>query len=1416
MKKKLRISVISCVLFSLLWMLMPQHLFAEDTTSPIDTFSISWSTKKLTGVVDYDATDPKKVTITPSKNAINAAGTSISAQVKLDLTNPFISKNALKIKLPKTIFKDRNMQDAGSYSIGLSKGEDALFNYTESTDGKSLIITNTQDITEAMTLLFDVTYYSYNKEENLLPSTITSGQQSKVQAELYLNDTLDRTSDELQVSYQTKADLISIEKGKHQKWETWQSEWGSKPEDAKDYFYICWSIRGELADNSVRPVKITLTDTVSNEGSVVGWYDYKFDDFLGDHLGHSNFVQGGTTKEIEQDTIDKTKFITHVVVKYPRKDFETSPKIENTITAELSDLYMNDRPSIQAEKNSTAAYVYSKFNFVYPPGKYNLVKGFTNYQNWGNSISRGYFNIMEKSKIGDELPEIYGHWMNKAETYGGVFTRDENAAENDVDSYGKNPYTVELVDDFITLENERLDEKDYAFTTVNVSFDEANLVVNEEASGGIGHTEKADTNYGEWSDTELFGKTSLDGEWEKIGKFTCNLSKQFDFHPISGNIQNNVTRTNPVVLPEGIVAIKAEHKSKHYKNTLFLEIRMKLRKTEHVAKLMEGKNALTVNNVDTLRVLDYKGNWVNPQKKDTIQGNDIMKDLIIARDEKAYGTAELDHYGLHKNAELSLASISTDSVIKKELKSTQNDTTNNRFSLNYQAYALETAYSDYFDPFDKQTNPVSIDEQRTGVVYDLLPKGMYVDANQIKVANLKRSGAFQYTGYDSCDYTVEYKENWKNSGRTMMILHISVKKGEKNHLKYTNITPDGWEWESGFFIEYTGYYPWESYFDYGGNLLNSLAYKTGNESITNGYPDVAEDSFLDKEWFTDVDGDGIYGETAPKDSLYAFVSTTISGDTSSKLGYFKSVKNQQDLKYTSSTEVLSGETYSYRLQYSSDKMAKAQNLVFFDVLEDDAGDDAHWKGTLQYVDVSSAIRKGIDAKVLYSIKEDIHLGNDAAGLKNDANIDDPTIWTTEKPSDLSKVTAIAVDLRKKDDGSDFVLEPQQQVSALIYMKAPIDNVKQYMENQVKAYNASWVNANTQVTDIQWSDTLLKTNRTTVSVREPEIDIHKISNPASGTKDMPAKVVNHDSLTYDISIKNKESSILLNAIKVQDVIPSGLNILFDDIAWYMGNDPTKQQLVKDTDFVDVERDAQAKQKLIFKIQALSAGEELHFIIPTKVTDNGDDTLFENTAKIIEVHQHSFEKESETTYHELDITTADFLFYKIDEEGNKLANAKFAAYELNCKSDAHDHTKDIVKLDQDGNVVSNDPCWKKRSIAISQESDGRVKLTGLNIEKQYRLVEYMAPIGYVLPAGQWMLAYDTQQKAFQITGSLDNPPAFERKEDDSFELMNYRLKEIPITGSIGYDEHLYLLGLGCIFYGSLLFWRKKKKLKERGGE
>lgn len=1271
-------------------------------------------------------------------------------------------------------------------------------------------MTNSQEITQAHTLIFDITYYNYNEKENQKPSAISSGSISKIQAELYLNGALLHKADELQVTHRTKADLLSLTKKKYKKYESWQKEWGDKPSDAQDYIYVNWLIKGQFDASITRPYQILLQDVVDNNGNILGWFDVYFSKIEpGDTFGNSGFHKGETDFLIQGDEskLETPYFITHVLVKYPRDGAIKGTTYKNNVLAKVTDLYTNEKPQLNQEKSADASYSYVNFDFKYPDGNSWIAKGFHNYICWGGNAP-GYFNLLEKADLNEKLPEIQGHWANEMTTDGGIYTKGDDLPDNVLDSYGKKKYKVELVDDFVTLEDERLQENDYVFTAAHVDIKEFEISVNEDIGG---YQFNEDNQYAKWEPAYLYGRKSFYGEWTKLGKFICVADKKFNFIDNDGKVFENIDRNNPVKLPEGIVGLKLEHESTYFKNKLNLDIRIQLRKTEHVANMIKDKTSITLFNVNSGRVFDSKGNWVNQKNDVTIEGSEKIKEQIIERDKKEYGLEKA--IGNHSKGWVLLEGYPTTSTMNKEIVKTTNDTNNNLYDIEYKSYAYEAAYSNYSDPFDNEANPGSMKEQKTGTFYDLLPKGMYVDIGKIKVSTIYRQGAYTYLADRPCDFTVQLKENWRNSGRTMMIIHASMKPGEKNSIKYTNVQVSGWEWESGFLLEYHGYYPWESCFDFGKNLSNSIAYKSGNESITNGYPDIPDESFLDKKWFTDLDGDGNTGENANKDTLYATVSTSLSGNTSSRLGYFKTVKNQQELKYVNSTEVLAGETYSYRLQYSSQDTANASNLVLFDVLENNAGDREHWKGTLQSVDVSSAISKGIDAKVLYATKKNIHLSTNSAGLIGDADIDDDTIWTTEKPKDLSTITAVAIDLRKSLEGNSFILAPQQQVSAIIHMKAPTEHVDEYMKKNILAYNTSWVNANTQVANTNWNDSFLETTETTVAVREPEIEIHKTSTPASGTVDAPAKVKNHDDLIYDVSVKNNETSLLLNAIKVKDDIPPGLHIKFDEIAWYMGKDPTKQQPVKDSEMVQVVRE---KQQLIFTIQALQAKEELHFVIPTEVMDNGDDTVFVNTAKIIEVNAHPFVKESETTYHELDITMADFLFYKIDEVGNRLGNAKFVVYELNCNDTTHDHTNDLLRVDQNGILISPEPCWKKRVVAVSQENDGRVKLTGLNIEKQYRLIEYAAPAGYVLPKGQWTLAYDVKNSVFQITGSVDNPPAFEKKEDGSYELLNYQLKDIPITGSNGYDERLYLLALGCIISGSLLLWKRKKKLMESGGK
>ena len=131
--------------------------------------------------------------------------------------------------------------------------------------------------------------------------------------------------------------------------------------------------------------------------------------------------------------------------------------------------------------------------------------------------------------------------------------------------------------------------------------------------------------------------------------------------------------------------------------------------------------------------------------------------------------------GNHSKAWVLLEGYPTTSNMQKEIVKTTNDTKNQQYDIEYQSYAYEAAYSNYADPFDETSDNGTLKEQKSGTFYDLLPKGMYVDVGKIKVTTVYRQGGTTFLPDRPCDFTVQLKENWKNSGRTMMIIQVSMK-----------------------------------------------------------------------------------------------------------------------------------------------------------------------------------------------------------------------------------------------------------------------------------------------------------------------------------------------------------------------------------------------------------------------------------------------------------------------------------------------------------------------------------------------------------------------------------------------------------------------------------------------------------------
>jgi hypothetical protein len=153
-------------------------------------------------------------------------------------------------------------------------------------------------------------------------------------------------------------------------------------------------------------------------------------------------------------------------------------------------------------------------------------------------------------------------------------------------------------------------------------------------------------------------------------------------------------------------------------------------------------------------------------------------------------------------------------------------------------------------------------------------------------------------------------------------------------------------------------------------------------------------------------------------TLYAQRKETFTFDTAAELVFSKKVKTDDDINYSDTTEVVCGNTYTYRLRTASASNFRTSDIIFYDSLEKyNPLLNERWQGKLIAVDTDYAQSKGVRAVVYYSTQKDLNITKGSEDLK----LNDTKIWTTTTPDDLGTVTALAFDLTTKKDGTPFVL-----------------------------------------------------------------------------------------------------------------------------------------------------------------------------------------------------------------------------------------------------------------------------------------------------------------------------------------------------------------------------------------------------------
>ena len=345
-----------------------------------------------------------------------------------------------------------------------------------------------------------------------------------------------------------------------------------------------------------------------------------------------------------------------------------------------------------------------------------------------------------------------------------------------------------------------------------------------------------------------------------------------------------------------------------------------------------------------------------------------------------------------------------ESEIKKDVIQTKNVKRESRFDVTWKINFTEK----YVD-----NEGVHYILQENGKFYDLLPAGSILNKSSISVM---ASGGTLSLG----DYNYETVDNFNNSGRTMLIVTIS----EETRNKYV--------------LSYQTSHTYDSINDYGKNLLNSVAYESGNDKIGEGLPDNGGE-ITDKEYLTDLDK-----ETDANKFKYAEARYNINFPMAASTGLKKQVKNSTAKQYSYETTVHLNEDYSYQVRLTNDASTKSKDVVFFDSLENfyqkaeetKPTKKSDWKGTLVGVNVNNLIFKGI-SPVIYLSKVD------SINIQNHHDLTDTSIWmkydSFVKTYGLEKATAIAIDARRGVNGNSYVMDKKESVSFDIYMKAPAED-----------------------------------------------------------------------------------------------------------------------------------------------------------------------------------------------------------------------------------------------------------------------------------------------------------------------------------------------------------------------------------------
>ena len=978
---------------------------------------------------------------------------------------------SMKLTIPRTTIVDRNgaeadevqfsiptKAEADAYLAGQGEEFDADVNFAYYVEGDNIVIYNFRDISAGdngyIEMAYATTKTTFNYKDKQQYTFRCSGE--------ITDDNGNKSSmstENIKFDMDSSATLDRLNIVYPDKYSTWQSSWGTsiKPADADDYLYLQYRVETRIT--ATQPYTFTidnkvtgLDDNMTNAMKIVG---YKFS---GKGWQKENSVQNQTLYSANKGEDARYDY---VLLRIKRSEINkvTYWKAMNQFTVTLSPTDKIDDNSVL---NQGETWHWHKPIFYAPGGSANVYhRGdgvhrqndphsiYYDAPHWTSSCSLKVgdysrydleaFNGYDGEKITmtsmDGLD--FGSWF-VAYSYRYTYDYDNyNVNAKDPKGYGKKDVRYELVNNGVYLYDALQDNpqavrtpiltyNDYCYSKIDFDTDFSDAVFNEEEQ----RFDRIDSaTYGENESLDFYGKFKDSKKDVLFAKYNLKTGTVwFDSNYVAS--MNNRT----IQMKDGadLVEYTVKTANKHYRSEVFTVPNITLKNSKTVMDFVKNKKEVAVHAQS--KVYIYASSTV--YKDDIEKGDEGKAGLVFSE------TSSDDDF---------VRTTKRDSSLSKEIVSTTNNTKKKYYRLSWAVKAKETAQ---ISAEEKLYIP-----QSSGTLFDLIPKGATLDKNSIRVKN-----GDNYLS--SSEYKISTIQDYKGTGRTMLVVKIL----------------SGAQW---YELDYDTLYTWDSINDYGNNVYNPVAYKTGNDTISNGFRDNGGKTFIDGTANPDViqDADLMSGlDDIDLDSAktgnkkkYIFGEDTVDllTLTAASSGLKKKVKDEREAEYTYTSETTLDGSYSYQLRYQSSNGSSSKDMIFFDSLENydqstmtNAGTESQWHGTLTGVGTKQLEEKGISPVVYISTVPNLDI---------DAHHDltDKTVWTkVTSKTDLSTAKAVAIDMTRAKDGSEYELPQRQSVVAYLYMKAPASTPDTGKKALPYAYNNVYIQSRVTDMDTNSSDRFL--------------------------------------------------------------------------------------------------------------------------------------------------------------------------------------------------------------------------------------------------------------------------------------------------------------------------------------------------------